>query len=67
MLGLVLAVVIEWINADVLRTWAYSSLMPIIPLIDVGLSTIAQWFVIPLAASVGARTSYSRAEEPEGA
>ncbi|MEW6312610.1 MAG: hypothetical protein AB1513_00960 [Pseudomonadota bacterium] len=31
-------------------SWAYSSWMPIIPLIGVGLSPLLQWLLIPIAA-----------------
>ena len=37
----------EWPNTIVRKAWAYSDLMPIIPVIDVGLSPIAQWIAIP--------------------
>ncbi len=40
----------EWLNIVVRESWAYSELMPIIPLIDAGLSPIMQWIIIPLAA-----------------
>jgi len=38
----------EWLNTSVNENWAYSEWMPIVPGIDVGLSPIAQWIVIPL-------------------
>lgn len=31
-------------------SWAYSSLMPIVPWIDVGLSPLLQWLLVPVAA-----------------
>ena len=40
----------EWLSVAVFGTWAYSEIMPIIPLIDVGLSPVTQWLAIPLAA-----------------
>ncbi|PWE29862.1 hypothetical protein DDZ14_16675 [Maritimibacter sp. 55A14] len=40
----------EWLNIDVRGAWAYREMMPVIPLIDAGLSPIMQWVVVPLAA-----------------
>jgi len=45
-LGLVYTIYSEQLNI-VNRTWAYSDLMPIIPWLDVGLTPILQWLVIP--------------------
>ncbi len=40
----------EWLNIVIRAAWAYSDLMPIIPVIDAGLSPVLQWIVIPLTA-----------------
>jgi hypothetical protein len=40
----------EWLNIVVRKSWAYSELMPIIPIVDAGLSPVLQWIAIPLAA-----------------
>lgn len=40
----------EWLNIDVRAAWAYRDLMPVIPVIDVGLSPFAQWIVLPSLA-----------------
>ena len=40
----------EWLNIVIRAAWAYSDLMPIIPVIDAGLSHVLQWIVIPLVA-----------------
>lgn len=40
----------EWLNIEVREAWAYRDLMPVIPLIDAGLSPVLQWVVIPTAA-----------------
>lgn len=47
--GVAYTVFSEWLNIVVREAWAYSDLMPIIPVIDVGLSPLAQWIVIPTA------------------
>lgn len=50
LLGVSSAVFFEWLNTVVRKSWAYSDLMPVIPLVDAGLSPVAQWIAIPLAA-----------------
>lgn len=40
----------EWLNIVVREAWAYRDLMPVIPVIDAGLSPVLQWTVIPTAA-----------------
>lgn len=47
--GLAYTIFSEWLNIEIREAWAYSDLMPLIPLIDVGLSPFLQWIVIPLA------------------
>ncbi len=47
--GLAYTLFSEWFNIEVRETWAYSDLMPVIPIIDAGLSPVLQWIVIPLA------------------
>ncbi len=40
----------EWLNIEIRQSWAYRDLMPIIPVINAGLSPVAQWLVLPAAA-----------------
>jgi hypothetical protein len=40
----------EWLNIDVRAAWAYRDLMPVIPVLDVGLSPFSQWIVLPILA-----------------
>lgn len=54
-LGLGYTIFSEWLNAEIRGSWTYSDLMPIIPWIGSGISPIAQWIVIPLAAFWWAR------------
>lgn len=49
-LGLGYTVFSEWLNIEVRQAWAYRDLMPVIPVIDAGLSPVLQWIIIPLAA-----------------
>ena len=53
----------EWLNTKVRGSWTYSELMPTLPLLDVGLSPIAQWIVIPIAGFWLARRAASQAQE----
>ncbi len=48
--GLGYTIFSEWLNIEVRETWAYRDLMPVIPVIDVGLSPVAQWLVLPILA-----------------
>lgn len=49
-LGLGYMIFSEWLNIVVRANWAYSSLMPVVPLIKTGLSPLLQWIVIPILA-----------------
>ena len=40
----------EWMNVHVHGNWAYSSLMPTLPLVGTGLAPLAQWVVVPMVA-----------------
>jgi hypothetical protein len=40
----------EWLNINVRGSWAYSDLMPVLPMIGTGLAPLLQWFVIPTFA-----------------
>jgi hypothetical protein len=50
LIGLGYTIFSEWLNIEVREAWAYRDLMPIIPVIDAGLSPIAQWIVLPVLA-----------------
>lgn len=39
----------EWLNIEIREAWAYRDLMPVIPVIDAGLSPVLQWVAIPIA------------------
>ena len=71
-LGLAYTVFSEQYNVGVRATWAYSDLMPMVPFLDVGLSPVAQWIVIPIAgflwagraiAGVESKSSKSRRDK----
>ncbi len=50
--GTVYTVFSEWMNTVTRQSWAYSELMPVLPLFgaEIGLSPIAQWLILPLLA-----------------
>ena len=52
----------EWINVEVRHTWAYSDLMPRLPLLGTGVSPLLQWMVIPILALLIARHRARRDE-----
>lgn len=54
-LGLFYTIFSEWLNIEIRGSWAYSDLMPTLPLIDAGLVPFAQWVVIPLIGLYWAR------------
>ena len=39
----------EWLNVKIRQVWAYRDFMPVVPLLDAGLSPILQWILIPIA------------------
>ena len=51
LIGAVYTVFSEWLNVAVRKSWAYSSLMPVIPPLDTGLLPVLQWVVVPMLAS----------------
>jgi hypothetical protein len=49
-LGVGYTIFSEWLNIVVREAWAYREAMPIIPLVDAGLTPVLQWLVIPALA-----------------
>lgn len=47
--GLAYTIFSEWLNIEIREAWAYRDLMPVIPILDAGLSPVLQWLIIPLA------------------
>jgi hypothetical protein len=45
--GLVTGVIVEWAAVHVLGRWEYTSLMPVVPSLGVGLAPVAQMLVLP--------------------
>ncbi len=54
----------EWLNVEIRRSWAYSELMPRLPVTGTGLTPLAQWIVLPgLALAVAMKWHGSAARE----
>jgi hypothetical protein len=49
MIGVIATVISERVNVNLLKSWTYNDLMPIIPLLKVGLIPFFQWMIIPPA------------------
>lgn len=47
-LGLGYTVFSEWLNIEIRESWAYRDIMPVIPMIDTGLTPVLQWIVLPI-------------------
>lgn len=52
LLGAGATVFLEWLNVVVWKSWAYSDLMPVLPVFGfkVGLSPLLQWIIVPSLA-----------------
>jgi hypothetical protein len=46
-IGLVITIVFELLATGPLNRWQYGELMPILPFIEVGVSPVAQWVILP--------------------
>jgi len=55
-LGVISTIVLEWLNVDLLQSWAYAPAMPVIPLLGTGLSPLLQWLILPPFAFAWARS-----------
>lgn len=55
----------EWLNVQVFHSWAYSSLMPLLPGTNIGASPILQWIVTPSVALWWARRCALRHQPAE--
>lgn len=54
----------EWLNIVIRASWAYSPLMPVVPIINTGLSPLLQWIVIPIAALFAAKRASLQSSSP---
>ena len=49
-LSIVYTIYSEWLNVRVLATWQYTTAMPVLPPLGIGLAPLLQWIVIPPAS-----------------
>lgn len=49
-IGLGYTIFSEWLNIVIRKSWAYSELMPVIPVIGTGISPFLQWIATPFLA-----------------
>jgi hypothetical protein len=49
-IGLAITAAIEWLatRGQWIERWAYSQLMPVVPVVGIGLVPVVQWIVLPL-------------------
>jgi hypothetical protein len=44
------AILSEWLNVKIWRSWAYTSAMPLLPGTGTGLTPLLQWLIVPALA-----------------
>lgn len=49
-LGVAYTVFSEWLNIVIRAAWAYRDIMPVVPVIDAGLTPLLQWIIVPTLA-----------------
>ncbi len=54
-LGAGAAVVLEWLNVELWRSWSYDAAMPRLPPLGTGLSPVLQWLLLPPLCLLAAR------------
>ncbi len=47
-IGLIITIVFELLATGPLNRWEYDELMPMVPVMGVGASPVAQWVILPL-------------------
>ena len=50
LIGLAYTLFSEWLNIEIRQAWAYRDAMPVLPIVNAGLSPVLQWLIIPLIA-----------------
>lgn len=64
--GIAYTIFSEWLNIVVRAAWAYRDIMPVVPILDTGLTPLVQWIVVPTLAYVAAlRLSFKRHPDAE--
>ena len=52
--GVAYTVFSEWLNIVVRAAWAYRDIMPVVPIVDTGLTPLLQWVIVPTVAYLAA-------------
>jgi hypothetical protein len=65
--GIAYTIFSEWLNTEIRGSWAYTDLMPQLPLIGTGIAPLAQWIVVPLAAFWWAHRPFAGDAQPHKA
>jgi hypothetical protein len=52
--GVAYTVFSEWLNIVVRAAWAYREIMPVVPILDAGLTPLLQWVIVPTVAYLAA-------------
>ena len=62
--GVGYTIISEWLNIVIRAAWAYRDVMPVVPVIDAGLTPLLLWIVVPTGAyfaSIGTASAWRRA------
>ncbi|MCB2141357.1 hypothetical protein KQH29_00275 [bacterium] len=46
-IGTVITIIVEYLSTKILGRWGYAEIMPTLPIIETGLSPLAQWLIVP--------------------
>ena len=65
--GIAYTIFSEWLNTEIRGSWAYTDLMPQLPLIGTGIAPLVQWIVVPLAAFWWAYRPFAGGTQPKRA
>ena len=49
LIGVAYTIFSEWLNIVIREAWAYRDIMPVVPIVDAGLTPVLQWIAIPIA------------------
>ncbi len=52
--GVAYTIFSDWLNIVVRAAWAYREIMPVVPILDAGLTPLLQWIIVPTAAYLAA-------------
>ena len=52
--GVAYTVFSEWLNIVIRAAWAYRDIMPVVPILDAGLTPLLQWVIVPTMAYMAA-------------